>query len=310
MSMAPRFANGFASLVPWAALLLWPAPARPGEPQPSSECAPTFPGMKCIPGGPFVRGNDQGEKDQRPQATIVVDTFYLDTHEVTNADYRACVQAGKCASHGPAYRGFSAPKQPILGIQWFDARDYCGWRGKRLPTEAEWEKAARGPDGNVYPWGNERATCARAIIEEDGKKGCGLGQPPKWATAEVGSRPPGAYGLYDMAGNSWEWVADWYSRSYAECGPECSGPNPKGPCGGADDCPGRRHRVVRGGSWWWPWRYAQGAWRRAHLPGNKPYHHFGFRCAMSPPAAGAVPAGKASSTPDAHSREFDPPTGR
>jgi formylglycine-generating enzyme required for sulfatase activity len=243
-------------------------------------------GMACIPAGPFVRGstsdNRAADDDERPQATVTVSTFYMDLNEVTFAEYRACVEAGKCRRAGPAYSGFSHPRQPILGIRWFDARDYCAWKGRRLPTEAEWEKAARGEHGAEYPWGNERATCKRAIIEEAGKKGCGLGEPPKWATADVGSRAPGFYGLYDMAGNSWEWVADWYTNSYGECGSACAGPDPKGPCDAKDDCPGFRHRVVRGGSWWWPWRFARAAKRRAHLPGNKPFHHFGFRCAASP----------------------------
>src|SRR5262245_21493328 len=145
--------------------------------------------MKCIPEGDFIRGADDDAKDQRPKAKIWVSTFFMDTYEVTSAGWRECQAAGKCRKHaGPSYQGFSSAKQPIVGISWFDAHDYCAWKGKRLPTEAEWEKAARGPDGNIYPWGNERATCKRAILEENGKKGCGQGEPPKWATAPVGSR--------------------------------------------------------------------------------------------------------------------------
>ena len=285
-----------------AALLLAaisPRAARTARADQPAACDQVPADMKCIPEGDFIRGADDSEKDQRPQATIWVSTFYMDTYEVTNADYKKCAKAGACRKHSPAYKvGFSGPNQPVVGIKWFDARDYCAWAGKRLPTEAEWEKAARGPEGHLYPWGDEKPTCKRAIIMEGGKKGCGLGGPPKWATADVGTRAPGVYGLYDMAGNSWEWVQDWYSKSYAECGAECSGRDPKGPCGGADECPGRRHRVVRGGSWWWTWEYAAGTWRRAHLPGNKPYHHFGFRCAATPPAPGtAAPAPTPAPTP-------------
>jgi formylglycine-generating enzyme len=261
-----------------------PAPAPQPPPPPPPECAAVPADMKCVPGGDFIRGADDQEKDQRPQATIFVSTFFMDTYEVTNKLFKTCVKAGACRAHaGPSYQGFSKPQQPIVGIKWFDAHDFCAWQGKRLPTEAEWEKAARGTSGNLYSWGNKRATCKLAIIEEGDSKGCGLGEPPKWATAEVGSRDPGEYGLYDMAGNSWEWVQDWYTKSYEACGADCAGPDPKGPCGGADECPGYRHRSVRGGSWWWPWQQARASWRRAHLPGNKPFHHFGFRCAASPP---------------------------
>lgn len=286
-----RRARGIGLLL---GLLLWAAPARADEP--AAPAAPAVPAacaavpadMKCIPEGTFVRGSDEQEEDQRPEEELWLSTFFLDTYEATSEKWRACVAAGACRKHaGPAYSGFSSARQPIVGISWFDARDFCAWKGKRLPTEAEWEKAARGPDGKRYPWGDERATCKRAIIEEHGEKGCGLGKPPKGATASVGSRAAGVYGLFDMAGNSWEWVQDWYTKSYAACGEACRGRDPKGPCGGADECPGYRHRSVRGGSWWWPAKYASGSWRRAHLPGNKPFHHFGFRCAQSAPEAAA-----------------------
>jgi formylglycine-generating enzyme required for sulfatase activity len=277
------------------ALALVSAEAARAEAPADPACARVPDDMRCVPGGPFQRGSTDGERDERPVQTLHVDAFFLDTYEVTYADYRACTRAGRCRRAGPAYQGFSGARQPIVGVSWFDARDFCAWKQKRLPTEAEWEKAARGPDGRTYPWGDERATCDRAILEESGQKGCGHGQPPKWATADVGSLAPGVYGLYDMAGNSWEWVADWYTSDYAACGAACAGPNPRGPCGGADDCPGRRHRVVRGGSWWWPWRFARGAERRAHVPLNKPFHHFGFRCAASPdgvPQRGPAKPGK------------------
>lgn len=267
----------------------------------SKTCSKEIAGMRCIPAGTFVRGSDNHLEDEKPAQKVYISTFYMDTYEVTNADFNECLEAGKCrdclkdktcdyigARYGFRYK---KPKQPVTGVSWFTAREYCRFRGKRLPTEAEWEKAARGPDGNLYPWGNEIADCSRAIIQigENDKtaiKGCFPKHlEPKWHmhTAEVGSRAPGVYGLYDMAGNAHEWVNDWYEKSYTKCGAACSGNDPKGPCGGDDKCPGYRMRSVRGGSWWWTADYARGSKRRANVPGNMPmadYHHFGFRCAQ------------------------------
>lgn len=247
------------------------APALAAEP---AACGEVPADMACIPGGPFLRGSDRGPRDERPAATVEVDAFLMDLREVTVADYQACVAAKACAKAGPNYRGFSDADQPITGVSWFNAVEFCTFKGKRLPTEAEWEKAARGTDGRRYPWGDEPATCARAVIKEGEPNGCGRGKV--WP---VGSRPAGVHGLFDMAGNSWEWVADWYSKSYAACGAGCSGKNPKGPCGGAATCAGATERVVRGGSWYWEAPYATTTKRRSHLPGNRPFHHFGFRCA-------------------------------
>ena len=235
--------------------------------------------MSCVPGGELIRGRNNGPPAERPQARVSVDAFYMDVYEVTSADYKACIAAGACRKAGPNYRGFSRPKQPVVGISWFDSRDFCGWKGKRLPTEAEWERAARGDDDRLYAWGKQRPTCKRAIIFEPDaheENGCNTGKT--WA---VGKRAPTLYGLYDMAGNSWEWVADWYSESYAACGEACLGHNPKGPCGGADECPGHDKRIVRGGSWYWDYKHATTTRRRPHFPKNKPFHHFGFRCAKS-----------------------------
>lgn len=91
-----------------------------------------------------------------------------------------------------------------------------------------------------------------------------------------------------MSGNSWEWVSDWFARSYAECGADCLGVDPLGPCKGAPACPGRARKIVRGGSWYWDSSYATGVWRRPHVPHNQPFHHFGFRCAASPAEAEAL----------------------
>jgi formylglycine-generating enzyme required for sulfatase activity len=242
-------------------------------------------GMKCIPGGPFIRGSNRTTvdedswrkvRDEAPEMTVSVSTFFMDTNEVTFSEYQKCVQAKGCRPARPNYRGYSRPNQPMLGVNWHHAHEYCRWIGKRLPTEAEWEKAARGADGELYPWGNANADCTRAIIQEKGKKGCGKG-----TTWDVGSRPPNRYGLYDMAGNSWEWVHDWYSADYAKCGAHCAGIDPKGPCEGKLQCPGHTKKVVRGGSWWWNASYTLGSNRRPHYASNRPYHHFGFRCAKS-----------------------------
>lgn len=239
--------------------------------------------MACIAGGPFIRGSDEGPENTRPRADIWVQTFWMDRNEVTYAQYKACEKTGECPHSGPQYVDFDRPQQPINGIQWFHARDYCEAQGKRLPTEAEWEKAARGTDGRLYPWGDERATCEHAIIMGAEGRGCGLkkagDKPDTGRPWEVGSRAPNQFGLYDMAGNSWEWVADWYTRSYAECGEACQGLDPKGPCDGAEECPGYKHKIVRGGSWYWNADYATTIYRRAHVPQNQPFHHFGFRCA-------------------------------
>jgi formylglycine-generating enzyme required for sulfatase activity len=248
--------------------------------------------MACIPGGPFVRGTDDGPKNTRPAATVWLETYYMDIDEVTVEKYRACVTAGDCDRAGPRYTDFDAPRQPINGISWFDAVTYCRARGKHLPTEAQWEKAARGEHGWLHPWGDEPATCERAIIKDERGRSCGvekaISKPDVGRPWEVGSRPAGVYGLHDMVGNSWEWVHDWYSRSYEICGDACRGIDPKGPCNGADRCPGHVRKVVRGGSWYWDASYATSVYRRTHKPDNRPFHHFGFRCAASTDEAAAL----------------------
>nr|WP_244594324.1 formylglycine-generating enzyme family protein [Leptospira ryugenii] len=253
--------------------------------------------MSCIPKGEFIRGSNQFEVNERPQATIYLDDYFMDVYEVTNRDFNSCLKAGycsaclkdhKCDYIGPRYgKIYMRDEQPIVGVSWYTAKEYCRWKGKRLPTESEWEKASRGPSGDLYPWGSSPANCQNAIIEENGHKGCFKEislKPHQMTTQAVGSREAGHYGLYDMAGNSWEWVEDWYSESYEKCGGACFGKNPKGPCNGKEECPGHSKKIVKGGSWWWPGNMARGSYRRSHIPENFPeYHHFGFRCAKDVP---------------------------
>jgi sulfatase modifying factor 1 len=262
-------------------------------------CAATPPpGMSCIPGGPFLRGatDAQGtakDGNARPQSSVWLQTFYMDQYEVTFAEYGECIAAKKCKKAGPSYPDFDAPKQPIAGISWFDARDFCAWRGKRLPTEAQWEKAARGTDGRIYPWGDEPATCERAIYKDARGRSCGVPQNSKnhkhvGRPEPVGSRPATQYGLFDMAGNGWEWTADWSSPSWKACGAACAGVDPQGPCAGKPTCATSKRKIVRGGSWYWPAERMTTFHRRPHEPANAPiFHHFGFRCAatLDDPAA-------------------------
>jgi len=266
------------------------AGAQPG-------CSGNRKGMACVPAGPFKRGvardahrcrqagqPPDGEAAFVPTATIWLDAFFIDLTEVTNAAYRRCVADGKCADARPIYSDFDRPQQPITGLSWHHAERFCRAVNKRLPTEAQWEKAARGSSGEAYPWGKAPASCATAVIEDGRGRSCGVardgGTGDTGRVLAVGSRPAGRYGLLDMIGNAEEWVADWWSAASA-CGQACAGRNPKGPCGGAAHCPGHQHRVVRGGSWYWPAEHATGYHRRRALPANprEAYHHFGFRCA-------------------------------
>lgn len=267
--------------------------------------------MMCVAGETFTRGHDgpdacdqpenpRSRVNHQPPAQVSVQTFYMDATEVTYAAYKECESTQGCPSARPWYKDFDRPKQPMLGVSWYDADRACRAMGKHLPTEAEWELAARGPDGALSPYGNEPVTCEQAVLKDERGRSCGVkkkyGQADKGRTLEVGSRPAGRYGLYDMVGNAEEWVADWYTRSFEECGADCLGVNPGGPCAGESRCPGHRNKMVKGGSWYWPSGCATGYNRRPHVPSNKPYHHFGFRCAASPEEAAALRAKAAEVT--------------
>ena len=181
--------------------------------------------MLYVPAGEFTMGSDNGASNEQPVHQVYLDAFWIDQTEVTNAMYALCVQAGTCTppafnssyTHGSYYGNSQYADYPVVYVDWNQASAYCGWAGPstgsglgRLPTEAEWEKAARGTDGRTYPWGN--AAPDMSLLNYNGNMG---------DTTKVGSYPDGAspYGLYDMAGNVWEWVADWYSETYYQNSP-------------------------------------------------------------------------------------------
>lgn len=222
--------------------------------------------LRYVPAGEFTMGNDI-KADEQPVHAVTLDAYWIDQTEVTNAMYAQCVKANACRPprkatsntreiyfYNPVFANY-----PVISVSWNDANEYCSWAGRRLPTEAEWEKVARGTDGRTYPWGNVEPFSNFLNLETPD-------------TAEVGAYPDGAsvYGIMDMSGNVWEWVADWYAEDYYQTSPAS---NPLGPESG-------ELRVLRGGPWYsldhnvrTSQRYMNGP--RFNLPS------IGFRCAES-----------------------------
>lgn len=223
-----------------------------------------------VPAGTFMMGSnpkglikDDTHKYETPQHEVVINAFRIGKYEVTNAQYAQCVQARACAMPNELqqYEDLSYASYPVVAVSWYQARDFCHWVGGRLPTEAEWEYAARGTDGRIYPWGNALPTCKLANYSD-----CGGNLKP------VGSFPEGAssFGVLDMAGNVWEWSADWSGPYVAE-----RQINPTGPETGDA-------RIIRGGAF----KYESMELRAVTRRGSNPRYYYGslgFRCVVTSP---------------------------
>jgi formylglycine-generating enzyme required for sulfatase activity len=252
------------------------ATVRP-DPAVAGDLAALTAHMVAVPGGTFILGDNTRHADEGPMQEWSVDAFYIDRTEVTNGDYHRYT----VATGAPAPVHWQGPQpppalkdHPVTYVSWYDARDYCAWRGKRLPTEFEWEKAARGTDGQKYPWGDIFDPSVANTPQSH------IGH-----TTPVGSFPAGRspYGAMDMAGNVWEWTDSWY-QPYP--GNTRSNPNY-----------GELYRIVRGGSWFDCEFYRCGisapTFNRGFFIANTKNDTFGFRCALSAPAgatAASAPA--------------------
>lgn len=218
--------------------------AAPGPTTKGKDGAP----MVLIPAGPFLMGSNDGLPNEQPEHQVTLRAYYIDQFEVTAGRYRKFVELAN-RNLPPVWDDEAAQNLsdlPAVGVSWADAAAYCAWAGRRLPTEAEWEKAARGTDGRRYPWGQMQpfvdiANYNRGVWVSEAVTlvpvGAGLeGMSVRHGLTQGGKSP---YGLFHMAGNAAEWVADWYGREYYSKSPDG---NPTGPTSG-------EKRVLRGGSW-------------------------------------------------------------
>lgn len=238
--------------------------------------------MVMIPAGPFIRGTESGGFDERPQRTIHLDAFSIDRHEVTNHQYQQFVLAtghrkpGLPARYAKSGGKMKGTNQPVVYVSWDDAAEYCRWKGKRLPTEAEWEKAMRGSDGRLWPWGNkEQADGANWARVDDGYE----------VSAPVGrfQTDKSPYGVMDGAGNVIEWVDDWYDEIYYKKAPEQNPPSPEY----------GTYRVLRGGSYTTTGGDVRITSRSKMMPDFRD-ETIGFRCARSEPGMKEEKRGKAA----------------
>ncbi len=231
--------------------------------------------MVLIPSGNFMMGSDRGQSDEKPAHMVQLGSFYIDKYEVSNAQYRDCFNDLACdrPSNTTFFFNERYRDHPVVFVDWDAAVNFCNWREARLPTEAEWEKAARGTTWYTYPWGN--------TFYGEFLNFCDVNCGNDWAhlgfndhylsTAPVGSFEAGksSYEVYDMAGNVTEWVADWYSSNYYRSSPIL---NPPGAESGV-------HHVLRGGSWYSDQEGVQ-TFAREHLSPNSAFNYIGFRCAV------------------------------
>ena len=256
-----------------------PEPTDPSIPTPVPITPPPFPDdMIAIPAGSFQMGCPPGnancQANENPLHTVTLSAYKIDKFEVTNARYNACVSAGKCTVAHYTSTDPNSLTFPVTGVDWAQASAFCAWDGKRLPTEAEWEMAARGAsDTRTYPWGDTAPTCTLGNFF--------LTSACVGAPMPVGSYVQGisAMGLFEMAGNAWEWVSDWYQGDYYSS--QATWNNPTGPASGTA-------RVLRGGSWQdnWAgqWRNYRVSFRGSDAPASWKID-YGFRCARTGTAA-------------------------
>jgi len=245
--------------------------------------------LVCVPAGEFLMGATDRNSDEKPPHKVTLNAYWIDQTEVSNRQFQQFVQsagyqtdAEKKGSSvlyngsswedtpgvnwkqptGPGSSLSGRLEHPVIHVSWNDAKAYCAWAGRSLPSEAQWEKAARGTDGRTYPWGEQEPNANLANFAMNIKDTTAVGQYPKGASP---------YGALDMAGNVWEWGADWYGETYYVSSPAS---NPPGPTSGTD-------KVLRGGSWVINAYYLRVAYRYNIDPTYR-YDSVGFRCAASP----------------------------
>jgi sulfatase modifying factor 1 len=244
--------------------------------------------MLLVPGGSFTMGADTGgEEDEHPAHMVTLPAFWLDRTEVTNAAWDECVAAGECRPKSPSMRAqhpdFNGPEQPVSGVSWDDARGYCAWRGKRLPREAEFERAVRGTDDRRFAWGNDPPTHETTVF--------GTGHPEDVGTHPTGRGP---YGHDDLAGNVWEWMQDEYDpyayrRASASEGVPGTCPEIMAAQGelhaqhkqgftGSNPIPTECEHSIRGGAYNFD-PHGLRATNRVHHPGRFRIPMLGLRCA-------------------------------
>jgi len=250
--------------------------------------------MILVPAGPFVMGSDDlGEQDERPAHTVELHAFYIDYREVTRAEYQRCVDAKVCPVPRKLPTRFDDPQRPVVGVTWDAAKAFCAFAGKRLLTEAEWEKAARGTDGRLYPWGS--------APPEQRKHGCFAWTEPRPCLAGTFPAGDSPYGVTDMAGNVWEWLEDVYDGGYYPRSPNADPPGStcddslafhrkliterKEGWTGKNPIPTECEHVLRGGAW----NYGANRLRssnRVHHAGHFRINVAGIRCGADAPPKG------------------------
>ena len=228
--------------------------------------------MVLIPAGPFIRGTDERLPDEGPQHTVTLPDYYIDVYEVTNLQYKRFIdETGRRSPDHFRNRTYPPGKadHPVTYVSWDDADAYCRWAGKRLPTDQEWEKAGRGPDGRIFPWGDTfEVTRANTPVRWKA-----IGRPGD--TTPVGAFAEGAspYGVYDLTGNVWEWTASWYEAYPGNTTPS--------------ENYGHRYKTLKGGSWFDCSFYRCGLsaplYNRAFFAKRTRNDTFGFRCAKDAP---------------------------